>query len=487
MAECGRLFIGIDAGTGGVRALAVTETGAVVARSAAALEPGAVTREGNTHEQSPRAWWNAVCQATAALMSELKSEGVLPESLSTLAVDGTSGTLAALDGSGEPVRPAVMYNDARASAEADELNALAGDFCRKLGYRFKASFTLAKIVWLQKHEPEHFERATYLIHQADYILGRLSGRFGISDYSNALKTGYDLIEERWPDWIGHLPGVSDRLPRVVPPGTAVGEVCPAAAKQTGLPAGLTVVTGASDGTAGFLASGATRPGDYNTTLGTTLVFKGVSRQLCKHPDGLIYCHKLPGGYWLPGAASNTGCEWIGSLFPEDNVASMDEAARGELPVGSVAYPLARMGERFPFSRAGAQGFCVPEPADRVTRYAAHLQGVALLERLAYQVLDEVAGTSAGSVFSTGGGSGSDVWMQCRADATGRTFHRPACPESAFGSAILAAAGAGHVGVWEALNRMVHAERTFVPNCDHAERYHELFGSFRAELVKRGYL
>ncbi len=79
--------------------------------------------------------------------------------------------------------------------------------------------------------------------------------------------------------------------------------------------GLTVVAGATDGTAAFLVSGARRPGDYNTSLGTTLIIEGISREICRHPAGLIYCLKLPGGRWLPGAASNTGGQWIGVLFP----------------------------------------------------------------------------------------------------------------------------------------------------------------------------
>jgi xylulokinase len=380
-----------------------------------------------------------------------------------------------------------MYNDPRPGGEADALNAAAGDFCGKLGYKFNASFALTKIAWLRSQEPAVFAQAARFIHQADYVVEQLTGQPAITDYSNALKTGYDLIDERWPAWIDEYLGIAARLPRVVAPGVAIGSVSAGAARATGLVPGLSVVAGASDGTAALLASGVRRPGDYNTTLGTTLVFKGISSRICRHPDGLIYCHKLPGGWWLPGAAGNTGAEWIAAMFPGADVQALDEAAAARLPIRCLAYPLVRSGERFPFLAPKAEGFFLPESPEPVDRYAACLQGVGLLERLGYQTLDAAAGASGGEVFSTGGGSRSDVWTQCRADATGRLIHRPACGESAFGAAVLAAAGSYYNGIGEAIQRMVRVDRSFEPERRLAPIYDELFEQFCAELRRRGYL
>jgi sugar (pentulose or hexulose) kinase len=229
-----------------------------------------------------------------------------------------------------------------------------------------------------------------------------------------------------------------------------------------------------------------RPGDYNTTLGTTLVFKGISSNPCCHPQGLIYSHKLPGGYWLPGAASNTGGEWIEAFFRGADLKLLDAQAAALLPVACLVYPLARQGERFPFLAPEAEGFRVSEPADQTELYAACLQGTALVERLAYQVLDQTAGVSGGQVYSTGGGSSSQVWMQCRADATGRVLHRPACSESAFGSAVLAAAGFRNTVVWQVVEEMVRQEHSFAPDPSKAAMYEDLSVRFAAELAKRGY-
>jgi xylulokinase len=481
-----RIFLGIDVGTSGVRALAVTEAGQVIGQEAVPLAHEITRPREGVHEQPPEAWWEAVCRVTSQLIAGLRTAGYSTSQLEAVAVDGTSGTLVVLDAGEMPLRPAMMYNDARGEAEAESLSEAAGDFCRKHGYRFNSSFALVKIAWLRQHEAATFNEAAYFVHQTDYVTGRLTGRLGVTDHSNALKTGYDLTEDRWPPWIEDLLGIGRRLPAVVAPGTRIGTVTPQAASATGLPEGLTVVAGLTDGTAAFLASGTRRLGDYNTTLGTTLVFKGISRQICRHAQGLIYCHKLPGGLWLPGAASNTGGEWIDTWFPEADLPAMDAAAAKRMPGQCLAYPLVRTGERFPFLASAARGFFVPEPADDVERYTACLEGVALVERLAYEVLDQATGTSGGEVYSTGGGSHSDVWMQCRADVTGRVLHRPAVPESAFGAAVLAAASGN--GDWAAaVARMVHVERTFTPNPARAKRYRASYEQFCEQLEERGYV
>ena len=479
------LFLGIDLGTGSVRTVVMTEKGSVVAAASAGFNAESLTVQEGRHEQSPEMWWQAVCQAVKATANMLDAKDW--QRLKAVAVDGTSGTLVAVDNAGTPLRPALMYNDPRASSEAAALNTAAGDFCGKLGYQFNASFALTKIAWLRKSEPAIFDNTARFLHQADYIVEQLTGRPAVTDYSNALKTGYDLLDECWPAWIDEYLGVTARLPRAVAPGVAIGAVSAHAAQQTALLQGLSVVAGASDGTAAFLASGARRPGDYNTTLGTTLVFKGISSHICRHPDGLIYCHKLPGGWWLPGAAGNTGAEWITAMFSDADLAAMDNAAVGRLPIDVLAYPLVRTGERFPFFAPNAKGFFTPETSDNVDRYAACLQGIGLVERLAYQVLDTTAGISGGEVFSTGGGSRSDIWMQCRANATGRVFHRPARGESACGAAVLAAAGSFFGGIGEAIEHMIRIERSFAPEPQHASMYNDLFDRFCAELRTRGYL
>jgi sugar (pentulose or hexulose) kinase len=375
-----------------------------------------------------------------------------------------------------------MYNDGRAEVEARELSELEG------APAISASFSLAKISWLARHEPAAFAATDCFAHQADFLLARLSGARGVSDWSNALKSGFDAAAQSWGAWLDRLPELRARLPRVVAPGTPVAPLLPALAVELGLSSEVRVVAGCTDGTAGFLASGASQVGEDNTTLGTTLVFKRVASRRVEDPSGALYCHALPGGLWLPGAASNVGADWIRQEFAGADLSELDRAAEALLPSRALAYPSRARGERFPFQSSSSEGFG-PEPSGSVERFAANLQGTAFVERLAYEVLDRATGLPArGAVFCTGGASRSDVWTQLRADVVGRSLQRPACSESALGVALLAAVGCGlFPDLSSAGRQMVRIESTFHPNPARQRALEPLYQRFCAELERRGYL
>jgi sugar (pentulose or hexulose) kinase len=497
----GPIVIGVDLGTSGVRALAATSEGQVLARAATDYQvsgrPGSTSSGASpagglpgtpvVHEQDADGWWRATAAALLQISGLLSGLGVRPANLQALAIDGTSGTVVPLAADGSPIAPAIMYGDRRARDEAAELSSALRDHCQRHGYRFDASFGMPKMLWLARHEPGIFERTVQLAHQADVIIGRLTGRFDVTDESTALKSGYDLFARRWPADFARWPGLVDRLPTVEEPGAPLGGLTAQAAAETGLPQGLTVVAGVTDGTAAALASGIHEPGEHNTTLGTTLVFKTLSARPATDSTGRLYSHRLPGDRWLPGAASNTGGAWIDAWFPGVDRQALDQDALSRLPGAIAAYPLVGRGERFPFVKENAVGFFSSEPADETERYAACLAGVGLVERLAYDCLDRACGTTGGMVYATGGAIRSDAWMQVRADVTGRTYLRPEVGESAFGSAILAAAWTVFGDLQEATAAMVRIERRFEPSAAHRARYDELFSVFRSELAARGYM
>ena len=452
--------LGIDLGTGGARAVVATTGGELVASGEAPIEARFVRRSATRHEQDPAGWWSAVEGAVREAVSLAGTDPV-----AAIAVDATSGTLLGLDEEGRATTPGLMYNDGRASTP------------------------LGRLRWFADHDPRAFEATRLVAHQADWITGRLTGSFGVSDHGNALKSGFALVSERWSEEIE--PELRARLPEVVASGTRVGELAPGVARRLGLSPGTAVFAGLTDGTAGFLASGACRHGDDSTTLGTTLVFKRLAPEPVQDPRGIVYCHKLPhrpsGDAWIPGAASNTGAEWIRHGYAGEDPGVLDEHARPHLPSPVLAYPLHGRGERFPFSAPEAEGFCLPEVVG-VERYAAMLQGTACVERLAYEVLDRLTGTAPrGDVYVTGGGSASDLWLQLRADVTGRTLHRPAHPSSAFGAAVLAAAGLRGEPPMTACKRMVSIERTFRPDPARAEAFGSYHARFVDALRARGYL
>ncbi len=488
------LVIGLDLGTGGARVVIASAGGELRATGHADLEAGARVPSPappGWHEQDPETWWKAARWAIRDALRQVRKVPHVADCLRAICVDGTSGTVVGIDRDGNATTPALMYNDARAEAEAHQLDALAHEYGEATGPRISASFGIAKMLWIQRHLPEAFAATHMFAHQADFIAGRLTGQVGTTDYSNAMKSGFDLTRGSWAEWIDKYPDLRSKLPRVMAPGESLGDVSGAVADELGLPRGLTVIAGATDGTAAFLASGARRIGDNNTTLGTTLVFKRVADRYVQDPDGLLYCHKLPGGSWLPGAASNVGGDWIRKDFAGADLRQLDDAAGELLPTQQLAYPLRTRGDRFPFKSIDAVGFCEPEVTESSVRYAANLQGTAFVERLGYEVLDRATAggdqITSGAVYATGGGSRSDVWMQLRADVCGRAYHRPSCHESAFGSAILAAAGTIHESLRDASQAMVRIARTFRPDRARHEMYEELYQRFLRLLEQRGFL
>jgi sugar (pentulose or hexulose) kinase len=319
------------------------------------------------------------------------------------------------------------------------------------------------------------------------VTGWLCGRFNVTDVSTALKTGADPRKLSWPDALESQLGISkELLPEIVLPGTPIGEVTAAAAAATGLAAGTPVVAGCTDGTAGCLASGAKAAGDLNVTLGTTLVFKAIADEPIIDPEGAIYNHRHPAGRFLPGAASSTGGDWIGQYFPGAHLEDLGRDAAAVLPTGRIVYPLVKTGERFPFARPAATGFGLDDIGPEIERFAAGMEGVALLERLGIERLEDLGLLIGATVYATGGGAASPTWLKIRAAVNCRNYSVPSEPECAVGAAVLAATP--HFGdCRDAIAALVRAGATFEPDFSLAGAYEEQYRRFQHALMQRGYL
>jgi len=476
-------FMGVDVGTQGARCVVADEDGTVAAAASCPIAAPPVRLPTGWAEQDPESWWEAACQSMREAVARLSDRGVHPREIRAVAVDSTSGTVLPIDASGTPLRRAIMYNDGRATLEADECNLAAPPGTPP----FNASYALAKILWVRRHEPDLYRRAARFIHAADYLVGRLTGRWDVSDFSNALKTGCDPETCIWPAFITNKLGLpTEKLPTLVAPGEPIAAVGPEAAEATRIHRGTLVVAGMTDGTAGFVASGAAAPGEWNTTLGTTLVVRGVSPTPVRDPLGRIYNHRHPQGYWLPGGASNTGGEWMAVRFPSADYAAMDLAAASLMPTQLVVFPLARRGERLPFIHPNAQGFTLGEPTSDLELYAAALEGVALVEAWCYQLLESLGAPNPTAVFTTGGGARSAVWAQVRADVLQVPVRTPSVPDAAMGAAILAASRTRYSGLQEAMQRMVRTGRRTEPRRELAAEYQAKLALLREECAARGY-
>ncbi|MEV5429194.1 FGGY family carbohydrate kinase [Streptomyces sp. NPDC052701] len=483
MPDDGEAWLGIDLGTQSVRVLAVTAGGAVLGAGSAPLSG---RRDGPRHEQDPDQWWTALCAASRCALRRVAGARI-----AGLAVCGTSGTVLLTDRTGRPVSPALMYDDGRAAAQAAR--------AREAGLTVQDTWALPKALWLLGEYGGGSRAAgtggrartarLRLVHQPDLVVARLTGALPPADSSHALKTGYDLHRDAWPEAALAGLGVPDGLlPPVVRPGTRLGEVGPAAADATGIPAGTPVVAGMTDGCAAQIASGALRPGSWNSVLGTTLVLKGAARDPVRDPGGVVYNHRAPDGTWLPGGASGVGAGALAAAFPRADPAAMDARAAAYEPSGAVAYPLVSPGERFPFLAPDATPLLLGEPADDADRWAALLQGVGLAERLCLDYLHHLGAPLDGPLAFTGGAARSAYWNQLRADILGRPAHVPEQTEPALGMAALAAHGTGAAPTLAgAARRMVRTRAVLAPRPDRTARFAEPYARLLDALEAHGWL
>ncbi len=482
------LFLGIDIGTQGVRGLIVNENGDVISEGSTVFSRLNSAEKETHHEQSSSIWLEAVIDAVRQCVHGLKEKGFIPEDIAGIGVDGTSGTILPLNSEYQPITNALMYNDARSEIEAEQVQKAGEELSWKLGYRFKPTFALPKILWIKQNQPDVYAKTLCFLHQSDYIVGFLTGSFQYSDYSNALKTGYDLVNNCWPEFIESKLGLSrDKFPEVYTPGSVVGTISNTAAQLTGLSPKTRVCVGATDGNASALASGIKRPGDYNSTIGTTLVIKGLSRSIINDEQGRIYSHRHPDGLWIPGGASNTGGICLNHHFKDRNLAELDKQVNPGEPSGLVCYPLIGKGERFPFLARNAEGFINGTVMNDLQLYTGLLEGVAYTERFSYDVMEELGCDQVNSIYTAGGAAKSPVWLQLRANILQCRLLVPRVVEAAMGAAILAASTIKFNGTSEAVNAMVVIDKEVLPDPRASDRYDAFYDQFKKACTKRGYI
>lgn len=408
--------LGIDCGTSGLRIAAVKSSGEVVAMASANID--LPTLSGKHHQQDPIAWWEAVQKTFAKL--DLKGHSAV-----ALAIDGTSGTILSVDRSGNPIGLASMYNDIAKASDVAKIVAVAPQETAARG----STSPLARALPLQK-------TANWILHQADWIMGKFTGQFGWSDENNALKSGYDPIARRWPDWIAATGMNVDVLPRVVPVGTRIGDIAANAATLFNLPSDLAIVSGTTDGCAAFFASGASAIGDGVTSLGTTLTLKLLTAMPIFAPQYGIYSHRI-GDQWLAGGASNSGGGVLLQFFTPQQLAELTPLLRPDVPTGLDYYPLPGIGERFPFADSTLVSRLTPRPADDAMFYQAILEGTAAVEALGYRRLAELGASPIASIRSLGGGANNIAWTQMRLHQLGVPALHALSEHAAVGTALLA--------------------------------------------------
>jgi xylulokinase len=440
------VYLGIDIGTSAVKAVLAGDLAGPQTETplAAAEVPLATSRpHPGWSEQHPDLWWDAVRAALGRLRA------AAPAAYAATAAIGLSGQMhgaVVLGADDRPLRPAILWNDGRAAAEARELNAALPDLGRIAGVPAMAGFLAPKIAWLRRHEPDVFAAIRHVLLPKDWVRLCLTGE-RVTDMCDA--AGAILLDEAARRWYG--PAVAAvgldeaQLPRLAEGPEISGRLTAKVAAELGLPVDTPVVTGAGDAAAAGIGIGMVEPGDAFLSLGTSSQVFVTTDFHRPYPETLIhaFAHALP-GRWFQMAAMLNGASciaWVARALGEADIGGLIDriAARGR-PVSPVTFLPYLQGERTPHDDPNARGvfFGMDGGSDGLDLAQAVLEGVAFTLADAMTAL-EGAGSRPEALSAVGGGSRGTHFMRIVASAIGLPIARREGGERgpAFGVARLA--------------------------------------------------
>jgi xylulokinase len=477
-----------DLGTTGNKAMLFDAAGATVATTFEAYET-AYPRPGWA-EQDAADWWRAVRDSTWKLLT---SSGVAPGDIAVVSFSGMMNGALAVDATGVPLRSAIIWADQRATAEAEFLARCCGaeQVYRSTGHRASASYTAAKALWIQRHQPGLYAHTHQFLQAKDYAVYKLSGVFA-TDYSDASGTNlFDLERRDWAvDMIEAVGLHARKLPPVHPSSTVIGQVTPQAASETGLLAGTPVVIGGGDGACATVGAGSVRPGDAYNYIGSSSWIAVTAEQPLYDPQmrTFTFAHLDPKLYFPTGTMQCAGgsFDWLERLLRGEGATrlydEMSTAAAGVEPgaKGLLFLPYL-IGERSPHWNPLARGVFVGLTMShgRAEMARAVLEGVALNLKLILGAFLE-QGAAIQAMRLIGGAARSALWRQILADVYGLPILRPGLlvEATSLGAAIAGGVGVGLFPDFGVAHEIVQVEEAERPNPAHSQRYAALYGLFQ---------
>ncbi len=444
--------LGIDVGTSGIRAVVMDINHCILVEAQKKLPQSqpcyAVSASQEKYitgySQNPVDWWNTLESVIFLIAEELEQlHKISLNSISHLALDGTSGTVLLCNQSGTPISEALMYNDQRAITQAAQIAVYAPENTAAIG----PTSGLAKILWLYTNQNQENQAKThYALNQSDWLCGQLLGKQGYSDHNNALKMGYDAQDLCWPQWLDDLLKQFDfpnsLLPEVYPPGQVIGTISSLMASHFGFNHTLKICAGTTDSTAAIIAAGAKQVGDAVTSLGSTLVMKIVSEQAIFDPKTGVYSQPY-GHLWLVGGGSNSGGEVLKQFYDSNQLSELTEQLNLKIDNNCFSmldlnfYPLSAPGERFPIQDPTFKAKLSPRPDNEGDFFQALLEGMSDIESLAYQKLVDLGAPYPKLVKSIGGGALNKGWRYIREQKIGVPVKLADQDQAAAGTALLA--------------------------------------------------
>jgi xylulokinase len=474
--------IGLDIGTSGARALAVNESGDVIA-SAAQDYPLLTPRPGWT-EQNPEDWW----QASRKVLAEVA--GAVHGKVAAIGLTGQMHGSVFLDAEDRVIRPALLWNDQRTAAQCAEITDRVGRerLLAIAGNPALTGFQAPKVLWLREVEPANYAQLAHVLLPKDFIRLRLAGEYATdaSDASGTLLL--DLRRRTWSDEILQaLELPSEWLPAVHEGPEETGRLRAGVAAELGLPAGIPIAAGGGDNAAAAVGSGIVEEGIASSSIGTSGVLFAYTPQFTPDPSGRLhaFCHAVPGAYHLMGVTLSAGgsLNWWRQVLGQrhDYDALIELAALASVGSEGLVFLPYLSGERTPhldpFARGAFFGLTARHGLAHLTR--------AVMEGVTYSLADCLEliidlGVALNHVRAVGGGARSALWRQMQADVYGMPVRRTAVDEGpAYGAALLAGVTAGQFkDLHEATSVVRIRPDVAEPNPDNVQLYKRYLTVYR---------
>jgi len=486
------LFLGLDIGTTSTIGILIDDGDRVLAKAARPADLRA--RHPGWAEEDPRQWWRNVCEIVPRLLDEA---GCAADEIAAVGVTGMVPAVVLLDRAGRLLRDSIQQSDGRAGDEVAELAARVDPdaFLRRTGNGVNQQLVAAKLLWIERHEPEVFAEIATVFGSYDYIAWKLTGAPAL-DHNWALEAGFvDLAAHAVaPDLValGHI--APEALPPMRRSHEIVGAVGGEAARATGLAPGTPVIAGCADHVASAYVAGVIDEGDILIKFGGAGDILAATREI--RPDSRLFTdfHLVPGLFMPNGCMASTGSllNWFAAEFA---IGLADEAKRAGRSLhqhldrlasavppgaGGVAALPYFLGEKTPIhdprARGTFTGLSLNHGPGHLWR--ALLEATVFGFRHHFDVLREI-GYPVTRVLASDGGTASDLWMQIAADILGMPIQLlDDHPGSCLGAAWLAGLGCGAVDDWAGVTRFVGKGRTVEPEAGVGARYDAGYALYR---------
>ncbi len=481
-------LLGIDGGTESIRAIVFDLEGRPKGSKAAPYKTD--FPKPSWAEQNPEDWWRCL---GLAVRGALQAAGIAGDQIIALAADTTCCSVVALDETGAPLRPAMIWMDVRSAEEAALVAASADPALRVNGGGsgpVSAEWMIPKSLWMKRHQPEFFARAAKIGEYQDYINLRLTGRWVASLDNMAVRWHYQSQHGGRPTSLLQklgIPELAEKWPQdIVRPGDVIDGLTAEAAQHTGLKAGTPVVQGGADAFIGMIGLGVTEPGEMALITGSSHLHLGVAAKPVHAPGiwGTYMDAVYPDKPIIEGGQTSTGSviAWFKRHFAE--ATSFDtlneQAARIEPGCEGLLVLDHFQGNRTPYtdalSRGAITGLTLKHTPAHV--YRAIIEGICLGTKLIVENFGNAF--EARRIVVSGGATNSPLWLQIHADTIGAPLELTEVPDApALGCAILAAHGIGRFkAIEDGAKAMVRTSKVIEPNLADAKRYDAFYPQYR---------